>query len=61
MIDKYCQWTLHYRSHSLTVQLRLCCSDTVLATQQTAAIEHSGYCYVWLRTLIARYTYRVQL
>ena len=38
--------SLHYRSHSLTVQLRLCCSDTVLAMQQTVPAEQSNYCYM---------------
>jgi len=47
MSDHSRQWTIHYRSHSLTVQLRLCCSDTVLATLQTATTEQSGYCYMW--------------
>ena len=47
MSDNSRQWTLHYRSHSLTVQLRLRCSDTVLATQQTVPTEESGYCYMW--------------
>ena len=46
MSDNSRQWTLHYRSHSLTVQLRLYCPDTVLATQQTAPTEQSGYCYM---------------
>jgi hypothetical protein len=46
MSDNSRQWTLHYRSHSLTFQLRLCCSDTVLATQQTVPTEQSGYCYM---------------
>ena len=45
MSDKSRQWTLHYRSHSLTVQLRTLLL-TVLATQQTAAAEQSGYCYM---------------
>jgi len=31
----------------MTVQVRICCSDTVLATQQNAAAEQSGYCYMW--------------
>ena len=47
MSDNSRQWTLQYRSHSLTVQLCLCCSDTVLATQQTVPIEQSGCCYMW--------------
>ena len=37
MSDNSRQWTLHYRSHSLTGQLRLWCSDTFRATQQTAS------------------------
>ena len=45
MSDKSRQWTLHYLSHSLTVQLRLLLL-TVLATQQTAPTEQSGYCYM---------------
>ena len=45
MSDKSRQWTLHYRSHSLTVQLRTLML-TVLATQQTAPTEQSGYCYM---------------
>jgi hypothetical protein len=44
-----CQWTLHYRSHSLTVQLRTVLL-TVLATQQTASKEQSGYCYMCAST-----------
>jgi len=46
MSDNSRQWTLHYRSHSLTVRFVLCCSDTVLVTQQTAPAEQSNYCYM---------------
>ena len=45
MRDNARQWTLHYRSHSLTVQLRTVLL-TVLATQQTAPTEQSNYCYM---------------
>jgi len=45
MSDSSRQWTLHYRSHSLTVKLRTVLL-TVLATQQTAAAEQSNYCYM---------------
>jgi len=53
--DNSRQRTLHYRSHSLTVQLFCCCSDTVRATQQTAAVaEQSSYCYKCCSTHCSR-------
>jgi hypothetical protein len=45
MSDNSREWTLHYRSHSLTVQLRTLLL-TVLATQQTAPAEQNNYCYM---------------
>ena len=43
------------RTHWLS-SFVLCCSDTVLATQQTTAVEQSGYCYMCCSTYCSRDT-----
>ena len=62
MSDKSRQWTLHYRSLSLTVQL--CTLLLRHSSSYAADCSHRTerlLLHVGLHTLLARYTYQVQL